>query len=305
MKKIFTFLVIILQFLILLIPPTKTLASTGLSVYPFFTELSVSQSYELNIQNNFNESKSIIITPTLFEINTQEETLTNIDSEIQKLLIRNISEFLQIEKINFELLEGQMEQVEIKLLKEPPQQYLIGVRVEAVGKQDNTQETEASASLNSSVSSVILSNQSSEDLINQVNAKITIDCGFSLFGICFGNSFNVKTEIQNNSFGFIKASGEIGIYDGEQKIGSVGLTQNLQKNIFPTKTEIVESKFIDSRGIFDRVGEVKFAQNVSVGERSFYGEGKVVVVPIELAITSGVLVILFGFGIILISKRKR
>lgn len=305
MKKIFTVLIIILQFVILLTPPTKTSASTGLSVYPFFTELSVSQSYELNIQNNFNESKNITITPTLFEINTQEETLTNLDSEIQKLLIKNINEFLQIEKTNFELPQGQSEQIEIKLLKEPPQQYLIGVRVEAVGKQDNTQETEATASLNSSVSSVILSNQSSEDLINQVNTKISIDCGFSLFGICFGNSFNVKTEIQNNSFGFIKASGEIGIYDGEQKIGSVGLTQNLQKNIFPTKTETVESKLIDARGIFERIGEVKFAQNVSVGEKSFYREGRVVVVPGEVVLGFIGFVIVIGFGIILISKRKK
>lgn len=305
MKKIFTFfLVINIHLTLLFVPVLKISASTGLTVYPFFAELSVNQSYKLNIQNNFNESKNIIIKPTIFEINTQEDTLTNIDSEIQKLLIKNINEYLQVEKSSFELLQGQTEEIEIKLLKEPPKQYLIGVSVEATSISKNIQEAEKSASLSSSVSSVIISNQLSEELTNQINTKIIIDCGFSLFGICFGNSFNVKTEIQNNSFGFIKASGEIGVYDGEQKIGSVGLTQNLQKSIYPTKTELVESRFVDSRGFFDRIGELKFAQNISVREKSFYQEGKVVVVTGELVLGLIGFLILIVFGVILIGKKN-
>lgn len=285
MKKIInlftTALVLNLLVLQILIKSPQISASTGLSVFPYFTEINVGSSYELNIASSFSEEKDIRIIPTLFEINTETESLTNLDTEIQKLLVSNINEFLSISKNNFTLNSGTTEKVQIKLEKLPPSQYLIGVRVEAKST-GNQSSSDTIAELASSISSVILTYGNPEEIINQVEAKIEINCGFSLFGICFGNEFTIRSEIKNNSFGFIKARGEVGVYDGQQKIGSFGLTQNLQKNIFPTKTEVVESRFVDSRGLFDRVGEIKFAQNVSVGEKSFYRENGVIVIPVEI-----------------------
>lgn len=299
MKKLFSFVVIVSLAVVSIFthtPKVEASENKGITIYPAFIELSVGESYSLNVQNNSNQQETINIIPELFSIDSEKETIVPISAELLDDQNIELSNSIQLSESELVLESGETKTIEINYI-EKVENYIPGVKIV---RQSGTGSAVA---IGYNLASIVLDLDLSEEDLEKISQEITVDSSFNIGNFHFGRNFKITFKLKNGTSNIIKAFGEILIKDENKRIEQFSLTTDLQKTIYPTKEVSITKDFSDSRSFSERIGTLNIDSFSNVNNREIEFSKSIYVLPIELLLI--VVLILPSLLLLVFMYKKR
>jgi hypothetical protein len=271
--------------------------TNGILISPALVNIEAGSNYELTLQNLTGKKVVLEIYPVLLTVNSSDNKLILAsDATVQNS--GALSEYLGIETPRLTLDVDQKTAININFKKEYDG-FFLGTAV----RQNGLQET--SVGVAGQLISSIVPSKLAESQITQLGNGIEALPTARIAGINIGNVFDISSQIQNDSDRAIRPSAEVTMYFGEKRIDNSALTSKLPNQLLPKTSARVESRIVDNRPFWQRLGYHNFQQTLQVDGRSLVTTQEVLSLPLEFLGVTALLLTAFTTTLFLTIKRFR
>jgi hypothetical protein len=309
LKPLIITVILIVGFPIFFLSTAK--AANDFILYPSYMSLKDSGSYVLTLRNDSQKEANLKLSVILLE--RKDTRLIPISSVEQEALKLDLEKFVKIDRKEETVApnsEGEFNVI-VSDLNLVPKAYTLSVKVELLDLERN------SVSLSADLYSIILnSNLDSEDIAG-IDTSVGISAKLNLKNIIFTDSVKLETKIENSSQKSLMGSGGISIFkeinsklkskSGEiieldkLILSDISLTKDLQNFIVPGTSITINTRYIDSRPFYKRLGFVTVEQKIKLNDEDFIVTTRVLFLPWQLIVIAILSVIL----LIYILKSRR
>ncbi len=271
--------------------------ANGILISPALINIEPGGSYLLTLQNLTGKKVDLELTPVLLTVNSSDNKLILAsDATVQNS--GALSEYLGIQTPRLSLEVDQKSTVTINFKKEYDG-FFLGTAV----RQNGLQET--SVGVSGQLISSIVPSKLTESQITQLGNGIEALPITRIAGINIGNVFDISSQIENESDRAIRPSAEVTMYFGEKRIDNSALTSKLPSQLLPKTSARVESRIVDNRPFWQRLGYHNFQQTLQVDGRSLVTTQEVLSLPLEFLGITALLLTAFTTTLILAIRRFR
>lgn len=267
--------------------------SGAIEISPALNIVEPGESVTIKVTNTTDRQIEVKIYPIIINFGENRSDFELVSNESI-----NPSEYVSVPSDNLLVSAGSSQEFSVTYIKAIAD-FVTGVSVEQVSNGKEKIATD------SAIVSLLLDYTIAESDLKNIDTQIASYLSVSLVDIEFNNKFNLETTILNDSTKIVKPTGEIGVYEGDVKLGNISLTQKIKNSLLPGESVVVSSEFIDSRDPWDRMGKITFVQQINLQDFSLMDEIEIFVFPYQVVLYLFILLILFIIGIRIFYIRRR
>jgi hypothetical protein len=266
-----------------------------ISLSPSLARVSPGENYELTLSNETSESISVNLVPRLFEFSESGQIVPLTESEEPESL--NFDQYIEIAESDISIEANGDKSVLVSYFSKPDS-YGVGV----IAQISSTTE-EGNVDISKNLASVITDIQLTEAEASSIQRQVEISPVFGAGNINLVNNSLVNVEITNTTGKFVELGGETIVYSGEKRIGSILLTNDLDRRLLPGESTSATFEFVDQRNSLDRIDRLRFETNLTINSQEIKVVNEMNSFPLELAFASTLILLFGGIAIYFLVRR--